>query len=145
VRSGEVSAYLISVLSDEVWRAEPPSERGRTIAATTAHMLSVRRMFARMGGVKKTGGRLDQGTITRARAIVAFRASTDGLAEAFQRAFRDHRARVKGQPRRAVDMLSYLIQHDAHHRGQICSLARALGHDFAPKDIARMWGWSKLP
>ena len=42
-------------------------------------------------------------------------------------------------------MLTYLIQHDAHHRGQICSLARDLGHEFLAEDIARLWGWKKLP
>ena len=52
---------------------------------------------------------------------------------------------MKGQPRRAVDMLTYVMQHDAHHRGQICGLARDLGHQFTTEDITRLWGWKKLP
>jgi hypothetical protein len=68
VHSGEVSAYLVSVLSDDVWRAESPAGRGRTVAAIVAHMLSVRRTFARMGGVTKTGRALDRRTISRAPA-----------------------------------------------------------------------------
>lgn len=46
---------------------------------------------------------------------------------------------------RAVNMMTYLLQHDAHHRGQICTLARAPGHEFASEDVTRIWGWTKLP
>ena len=37
----------------------------------------------------------------------------------------------------------HLIQHDAHHRGQICMLVRDLGHTFSGGDGMRMWGWKK--
>jgi uncharacterized damage-inducible protein DinB len=48
-------------------------------------------------------------------------------------------------PRRVVNMLMYLVQHDAHHRGQITSLARDLGHEFASQDVMRIWGWKAMP
>jgi uncharacterized damage-inducible protein DinB len=41
-------------------------------------------------------------------------------------------------------MMIYIVQHDAHHRGQICSLARAHGHEFTMDDMMRLWGWKKL-
>ena len=92
-----------------------------------------------------TGASLDRKRVTRTQAQAAIRASTVGLTRAFSAAFAEGRARVKGQPRRAVDMLTYLMQHDAHHRGQICGLARDIGHEFAGPDITRIWGWKKLP
>jgi uncharacterized damage-inducible protein DinB len=52
--------------------------------------------------------------------------------------------RVKGMPRRAINMLVYLIQHDAHHRGQVCMLARDLGHTFSSDDTMRLWGWKAI-
>ena len=51
----------------------------------------------------------------------------------------------KGMPRRVVNMLMYLVQHDAHHRRQITSLARDLGHPFASQDMMRIWGWKAMP
>jgi uncharacterized damage-inducible protein DinB len=41
-------------------------------------------------------------------------------------------------------MILYLVQHDAHHRGQIFTLARDLGHRLRTEDITRVWGWKKL-
>ena len=52
---------------------------------------------------------------------------------------------MKGMPRRTIDMLTYLVQHDAHHRGQICMLARDLGHVFSGDDKMRLWGWKAIP
>ena len=47
-------------------------------------------------------------------------------------------------PRRVVNMLIYLVQHDAHHRGQMCGLARDLGHEFSAEDTMRIWGWKAM-
>jgi len=142
---GLVSEYLVGALSDAVWRAPPPSGRGRTIAAIVAHMQSVRRTFARMGGARPGPPSLDRRRVTRAQAQRALRRSTEALAEQFEAAIAERRPRVKGMPRRLVDMLTYLMQHDAHHRGQICVLAKDLGHAFRGEDSTRLWGWRVLP
>ena len=51
-RALRVSEYLLGVLPSRLWRAEPPDGHGRSIAATVAHMQSVRRTFAKMGGAR---------------------------------------------------------------------------------------------
>ncbi|HET9261533.1 MAG TPA: DinB family protein [Vicinamibacterales bacterium] len=93
------------------------------MAAIVAHMQSVRRTFARMGGARPGPPSLDRNRATRSEAQRALRRSTDDLAVLFGAAIAARRARVKGMPRRVVDMLVYLMQHDAHHRGQIVVLA----------------------
>ena len=138
-----MSEYLVRVLPVRIWRAGPPAGRGRSIAAIVAHMQSVRRTFARMGGAQPGPPSLDRRTTTQAQARRALLQSTDDLARLFEEALRSRQARVKDMPRRVVDMLTYLIQHDAHHRGQICMLARDLGHTFGDNDGTRMWGWRK--
>jgi uncharacterized damage-inducible protein DinB len=144
-RSGRASEYLVGVLPARIWRAAPPGGRGRTIAAIVAHMQSTRRTFARMGGARPGPAALDRTRSTPAEARRALAQSTDDLARLFGEALAARKARVKGMPRRAMDMLVYLIQHDAHHRGQICTLARDLGHEFRPEDMTRLWGWRALP
>ena len=143
--NGRVNQYLVSVLPAGVWRTAPPTGRGRTIAAIVAHMQSVRRMFARMGGARPGPPSLDRNRVTPAQARRALGRSTDDLARLFESALARQRPRVNGMPRRVVAMITYLVQHDAHHRGQICGLARDLGHEFRSDDIMRLWGWKKLP
>ena len=138
-RSGQASEYLIRVLPDAIWRLPPP--RGRTIAAIVAHMQSLRRTFARTGGARPGPPALDRQRATREEACRALHQSTDVLARLFETALAARQTRVKGMPRRAIDMLTYLMQHDAHHRGQICTLARAFGHEFRSEDVMRLWGW----
>jgi len=144
-QSGLVNEYLVNILPTALWRMNPPSGRGRSIAAIVAHMQSVRRMFARLGGVRPGPASLDRKNSTPREAQGALHQSTENLARLFETAFLAHHARVKGMPRRAVNMLTYLMQHDAHHRGQICVLARELGHEFKSEDIMRVWGWKALP
>jgi len=51
---------------------------------------------------------------------------------------------VEPPPARVINMLAYLMKHDAHHRGQICILAGALGHEFSGDDTMRHWGWKAI-
>ena len=43
----------------------------------------------------------------------------------------------------AAPFLSYLMTHDAHHRGQICLMAKQVGHPLPPAVGYGMWEWSK--
>ena len=144
-RNGLVNEYLVSVLPDAVWRTPPPGGRGRTIAAIVAHVQSVRRTFARMGGARPGPPSLDRLTVTKAQAQRALRQSTADLTALFEAAIAARQPRVKKMPQRVVNMLLYLVQHDAHHRGQIFVLAKNLGHEFGTEDVMRVWGWKALP
>jgi uncharacterized damage-inducible protein DinB len=43
-----------------------------------------------------------------------------------------------------LEMLSYMLSHEAHHRGQVCMLAHQLGFPL-PKEVAYgIWNWQKL-
>jgi uncharacterized damage-inducible protein DinB len=106
-------------------------------------MQSLRRTFARLGGARPGLPALDKQRVTRDEARRALRQSTD-LTRLFESALAVRQARVKGMPRRAIDMLTYLLQHDAHHRGQICMLARGFGHKFRGQDMTRLWGWRAI-
>src|SRR5205823_9317209 len=105
--NGRVNEYLVSVLPAALWRAAPPGGRGRTIAAIVAHMQSVRRTFARMGGARPGPPSLDRLTVTKGQAQRALRRSTADLVALFEAAIVARQTRVKGMPRRIVNMLLY--------------------------------------
>ena len=143
--SGLVNEYLVNAIPAKLWLAPPGDGRGRSIAAIVAHMQGLRRTFARLAGVKPGPPSLDAKRSTPLQARRAMRRTNDDLCGLFDKAFDAQQARIKGMPRRAVSMLTYLMQHDAHHRGQITTLARQFGHQFSAEDVTRIWGWKKLP
>jgi uncharacterized damage-inducible protein DinB len=140
----KVTTLLVGAVSVRIWRTDPPTGRGRTIAEIVSHMHSLRRTFAKMGGGVKRGDPIDRLTSTPARAVRELKLSHTSMLAVFTKAFAEERVRVKGLPRRVVDMLTYLMQHDAHHRGQITMIAKDLGHEFPDRVVTRMWGWRKL-
>lgn len=142
-RSCRATEYLIGALPARLWRLEPPGGKGRSIAAIAAHLQSVRRMFAKMGGAPPLPS-LDRARSTPGEAKRALAASRETFTKMFRDAFAEGRPRVKGMSRRAVNMMIYLIQHDAHHRGQITMLAREVGHRLSSDDVMKVWGWKKL-
>ena len=142
--SCRVTEYLVAALPARLWRLEPPGGKGRSIAAMVAHLQSVRRMFAKMGGANPLPPSLDRTRCKPAEAKRALAQSREALTELFRAALSEGRPRVKRMPRRAVSMMIYLIQHDAHHRGQITILARELGHRLSSDDVMKIWGWKKL-
>jgi uncharacterized damage-inducible protein DinB len=142
--SAKVTEYLVRVLPARLWHLPPPGGRGRTIAAIVAHMQSLRRTFAKAGGAGPLPA-LERKSVTPAEARRALGQSTAALTTIFRAAIDRGDGRIKGLPRRVVNLMIYLVQHDAHHRGQITSLARELGHEFSRDDVMRLWGWKKLP
>lgn len=144
-QSARVNDYLVRVLPRRLWRAEPPDGRGRSIMAIVAHMHGVRRTFANMGGAERVAPALARAGSTQMEARRALRQTSDALTALFRGHLASRKPRIKGMPRRVVNMMTYVMQHDAHHRGQISMLARQMGHRFSGDDIMRIWGWKKLP
>jgi uncharacterized damage-inducible protein DinB len=101
-------------------------------------------MFAKMGGAPVALA-LDRNRSTTTEARRALRQSREALTGLFRGALARGESRVKGMPRRSVNMMLYMVQHEAYHRGQISTLARALGYRLSKDDVMRMWGWKKLP
>jgi len=43
-----------------------------------------------------------------------------------------------------LEMLCYMLSHEAHHRGQVCMLAHQLGFPLPIEVTSGIWNWEKL-
>lgn len=46
-------------------------------------------------------------------------------------------------PTDMVHFLNYFVAHEAHHRGQLCMLARQLGHRLPAEVTNGLWQWKQ--
>ena len=151
-----MNQMLIEHLDPTAWRAKPPG-KVRSIAAIFTHMHNVRTKWIRLTAPHlKVPKQLNRANCTpqQARAGLAESAArcVEMLAEALggdgdggsgrvQRFRRDGWA--KPWPV-GVEMLAYMISHEAHHRGQVCMLAHQLGFPLQQEVTSGMWSWEKL-
>ena len=136
-----INQYLLENLPADAWRAEPPNSKGRDVAAIVAHMHNVRVMWLKATKAKKIPPQLDRTTVTPGQAIRALENSRRALSTVISQAFREN-GRVRGFRPDVAGFVGYLIAHDAHHRGQIATLARQLGHPLPQRVMFGMWEWN---
>jgi uncharacterized damage-inducible protein DinB len=136
-----INRYMIENLPAEAWRAEPLPGKGRTIAAIVAHLHNVRVMWLKAAAKgSKIPEQLDRTSVTPAQATKALEQSRAALSAVLKSALESD-GRVKGFRPDVAGFFGYLIAHDAHHRGQICMLARQVGHPLPQKAMFGMWEW----
>jgi uncharacterized damage-inducible protein DinB len=134
-----INQYMLENLPAEAWRAEPPEGKG-PVAAIAAHMHNVRVMWLKAAKASDIPAQLERDKVTPAQAAKGLEQSRAALAEVIKAAV-DGDGRVKGFRPDVAGFVGYLIAHDAHHRGQICMLARQVGHPLPQKAMFGMWEW----
>lgn len=139
--NNKICGYMVEGIEADVWNAEPPSGKGRTIAAIVAHMHNVRVMWLKAAAKgSKIPDQLDRHTVTPAEAIKGLNTSAAALREVIATALASD-GRIKGFKPDVAGFVGYLIAHDAHHRGQATMLARQLGKPISQKTMFGMWEW----
>jgi uncharacterized damage-inducible protein DinB len=146
---------LIEHLDPAAWTAKPPAKppgRVRTIAAIFTHMHNVRSKWVRL-----TAPHLEVPTQLN-RAHCTPQEAQAGLAESAARCGEMLAEALSGGGRiemfrrdalaptwpAGVEMLCYMLAHEAHHRGQVCMLAHQLGYSLPYSASDGIWNWERL-
>jgi uncharacterized damage-inducible protein DinB len=148
-----LNQLLIKHVASAVWAAKPPGNV-RTIAAIFTHMHNVRTKWIRLTAPHlKVPAQLNRAHCTpqQARKSLAESAAlceqmlADVDAGRIQQFVRDGWAKPwPAGPELPARMLSYMLAHEAHHRGQVCMLAHQLGYPLTKAVTSEMWSWEKF-
>lgn len=148
-----INQFLLEHLDSRAWRATPSGKGARTIAAIFTHVHNIRCKWLRLSAPHlKITARLDRTRCTQRQAAVALAESAARCCEMMSDALSGSPGRVPSfvrdgwsRPwRPGAAMCTYMISHEAHHRGQACMLAHQLGFPLASQTTAAMWNWEKL-
>jgi uncharacterized damage-inducible protein DinB len=147
-----MNQMLIEHLDPAAWKATPPGKT-RTIAAIFTHVHNVRTKWVRLTAPHLNAPRqLARAQCTPRRAPAALATSADRCAEMLADALGDPGGRVETFRRDGwaapwpvgVEMLCYMLSHEAHHRGQVCMLAHQLGFPLPNEAAHGIWNWENL-
>jgi uncharacterized damage-inducible protein DinB len=143
----QMNQMLLAGLDERAWRADPPGGKGRPIAAIFAHIHNVRHMWLVVSAKDlkiQVPPKLDRDKCTRKQATAALSKSAAAITKLLEAGLAREDLRVKDFRPDAAGAFGYMIAHEAHHRGQICMLARQLGYKLDEKVHFGMWEWGKL-
>ncbi len=146
-----MNQLLIERLDPAVWGAKPPG-KVRPIVAIFTHIHNVRTKWIRLTAPHlKVPQQLNRTHCTPEQASAGLAESAARCSEMLVDALGGE-GRVKKFHRDSwakpwpagLEMLCYMISHEAHHRGQVCMLAHQLGFPLPSEADAGIWNWEKL-
>jgi uncharacterized damage-inducible protein DinB len=143
---------LIEQLEPTIWRAKPPGN-ARSIVAIFTHMHTVRSKWIRLTATHlKPPQQLNRAHCTPQQASAGLAESASRCTEMLAEALGGDGSRIQKFRRDGwapswpvgLEMLCYMLTHEAHHRGQVCMLARQLGSPLPHEVADGIWNWEKL-
>jgi len=144
--NARITALLVENLPAELWPQRLPGAPRRTVRMIAGHIHNARCMWIKMTG-ERYGVRVPKGVnrhkVKRDELLPALQRSSEGVVRLLDLGL-DRGGKLPRFPRDVVHFLAYLVAHEGHHRGQICMVARQLGHRL-PVEVTTtgLWDWAK--
>jgi uncharacterized damage-inducible protein DinB len=151
--NNRVTVYLVEHLPPGLWATAVPGAPRRTIRMIAGHLHNARCMW-----IKTLGQELG---VTVPRSVDRRRVGRKELVQALERSSRgilrlltlgcEEGGRIpmastytwRNLPLDVGHVLAYFVAHEAHHRGQIVLVARALGYRLPSAVTGGLWQWTK--
>jgi uncharacterized damage-inducible protein DinB len=143
--NNRVTMYLVERLPVELWSKQVPGSPRRTFRTVVAHLHNSRCSWVRaLGGTAPP--RVDPRRVGPRELLRALSRSSESIVDLMEhgaaRGGAVPRATWQNFPTDLEHFLCYFVAHEAHHRGQLCLVARALGHRL-PADVTNgLWQWN---
>jgi len=146
-----VTEYLVEHLPDTLWTARIPGMPAKTIGMLAGHLHNARCMWLKAIGKQyglKIPAPVDRRKVTRNGLLKALGHSNKAIAALLECGLAtggsfEGSIPWNNMPPDTLHLMSYLVAHEAHHRGQIIMAARQLGHRLPPDVTAGVWQWKK--
>jgi uncharacterized damage-inducible protein DinB len=150
--SNRVTVFFVEHLPAQVWTAAVPGAPRRTVRMIAGHIHNSRctwiKTLGRELGVAVPRS-VDRRRIGRRELVPALQRSSRGILRLLtlgcEQGGSIPRASTytwRNLPLDVGHVLAYFVAHEAHHRGQIVLVARALGYRLPPAVTAGLWQWT---
>jgi uncharacterized damage-inducible protein DinB len=148
--NNRVTTYLIENLPPDLWSRTVPGSPRRTVRMIAAHIHNARCSWIKMIGSRhgvEVPQTVDGRSVRPPELKRALERSSRGMIELIRlgvaRGGAIPSAAWQNFPTDLVHFLTYFVAHEAHHRGQLCMLARQLGHRLPAEVTGGLWQWKK--
>jgi uncharacterized damage-inducible protein DinB len=148
--NNRVTAYLIENLPNELWSHSISGLPRKTIRSIAAHLHNSRCSWIKLIGGRHgiaTPRRVDPKTVRQTDLVRALSRSSVGIIDLIRlgvaRGGAVPAAVWQNFPTDLIHFLNYFVAHEAHHRGQLCMVARQLGHRLPTVVSGGLWQWKQ--
>ena len=142
--------YLIENLPAELWAKNVPGVPRRTVRNIAAHIHNARCMWIKMLGARhgvEVPRTVNSRTVQPKELLRALKRSSEGMIALIRLGLANGGAvppaAWQNFPTDMIHFLNYFVAHEAHHRGQLCMVARQLGHRLPTEVTGGLWQWKK--
>jgi len=148
--NNRVTTYLIENLPRELWALSVPGSPRRTVRSIAAHLHNSRCAWIKMIGSRHgvvVPKPVNARVVRPPELVRALARSSAGMIALIElgvaRGGAIPPATWQNFPTDLVHFVTYFVAHEAHHRGQLCLLARQLGHRLPTAVTGGLWQWKK--